>query len=57
LKRGYPISGIHYFGRNKDGTATLEFYSSDLHGKYMVLVQGMNEKGDFVSATTIVEVK
>jgi hypothetical protein len=40
-----------------DGKATVEFYSSDLKGKYLVTVQGLNEKGDLVSGSTVVEVK
>jgi hypothetical protein len=35
---------------SKDGKASLQFYSSDLPGKYVVVVQGMSASGDFVSA-------
>jgi hypothetical protein len=42
---------------NKNGSASLQFYSSDLPGKYLVLVQGMNEKGDFIAESTTLEVK
>lgn len=40
-----------------DGKAKLQFYSSDRSGKYMVVVQGVNEQGEFISATTTFEVK
>jgi hypothetical protein len=39
------------------GQAGIHFYSSDLSGKYTVVVQGMSEKGEFVSGTTSFEVK
>lgn len=42
---------------DKDGKAKLQFYSSDLKGKYLVVVQGMNDTGGFVSATATFEVK
>ncbi|MEO5562090.1 MAG: hypothetical protein ABIR18_01620 [Chitinophagaceae bacterium] len=42
---------------NADGKTTLQFYSSDLKGKYTVVVQGMSEKGTFVSGTSTFEVK
>jgi hypothetical protein len=41
----------------RNGTANVQFYSSDLPGKYIVVVQGMDDKGDFVAESTIVEVK
>jgi hypothetical protein len=41
----------------KNGTTNVEFYSSDLPGKYIVVVQGMDDKGDFIAESTIVEVK
>ena len=41
----------------KDGKAALEFYSSDQPGKYVVVVQGMDNKGSFVAESIIVEVK
>jgi hypothetical protein len=41
----------------KNGKTNLRVYSSDLKGKYIVVVQGMNETGDFVSATTTFEIK
>jgi hypothetical protein len=40
-----------------DGKAKLQFYSSDRSGKYMVVLQGVNEQGEFISATTTFEVK
>lgn len=40
-----------------DGKATRRFYSSDLPGKYIVIVQGMNENGDFVAGSVTFEVK
>jgi hypothetical protein len=40
-----------------DGKAGVQFYSSDLPGKYTVFVQGMSEKGEFVSGTASFEVK
>jgi hypothetical protein len=33
------------------GNSHLKFFTSDLPGKYLVVVQGINEKGDPVSAT------
>jgi hypothetical protein len=42
---------------DKDGKTKLQFYSSDLKGKYLVVVQGMNETGGFVSTTTTFVVK
>lgn len=41
----------------KDGKAAIDFYSSDLPGKYVVVAQGMDDKGGFVSESIIVEVK
>lgn len=41
----------------KDGTATVQFYTSDLTGKYIVMIQGMSENGDFVSGQAFFEVK
>lgn len=41
----------------KDGKGELDFYSSDLPGKYIVVVQGMDENGDFISESITVEVK
>jgi hypothetical protein len=40
-----------------NGKAGIHFYSSDLPGKYTVVVQGMSEKGEFVSGTASFEVK
>ncbi|MEI9947075.1 MAG: hypothetical protein WDN26_22985 [Chitinophagaceae bacterium] len=42
---------------DKEGKARLQFYSSDRVGKYIVVLQGMNESGDFVSSTSTIEVK
>lgn len=42
---------------DKDGMATINFYCSDLHGKYRIVMQGLNEKGDFVVANSTIEVK
>lgn len=41
----------------KDGKAAVEFYSSDIPGKYVVVAQGMDDKGGFVAESIIVEVK
>lgn len=41
----------------ENGKADIHFYSSDLPGKYTVVVQGMSEKGEFVSGTSSFEVK
>lgn len=41
----------------KDGKTAVEFYSSDIPGKYVVVAQGMDDKGGFVSESIIVEVK
>ena len=46
-----------YITTDKEGKAGLQFYSSDRPGKYLVVVEGMNEKGNFVSATTTFQVK
>ena len=40
-----------------DGKAIIPFYTSDRSGKYMVIVNGMNANGDFVSSHTIFDVK
>jgi len=42
---------------SKDGKATIQFYSSDLAGRYVVVLQGMSANGDFVSAIHAFEVK
>lgn len=42
---------------NNDGSGSIRFYSSDLAGKYRVIVQGMDDDGNFVTATTEFEVK
>lgn len=41
----------------KDGKSVIEFYSSDLPGKYRVIVQGTSSKGDLVSSQAVFEVK
>lgn len=41
---------------DKEGKATLRFYSADRKGKYIAVLQGMDEKGNFVSGTTAFEV-
>jgi len=40
-----------------NGRAGIQFYSSDLPGKYTIVVQGMSDKGEFVSGTGSFEVK
>jgi len=40
-----------------NGKAGLQFYSSDLPGKYTIVVQGMSDKGEFVSGSGSFEVK
>ena len=40
-----------------EGKALIQLYTSDRKGKYIVVVQGMNENGDFVSAMKTFEVK
>lgn len=40
-----------------DGKATRRFFSSDMPGKYIVIVQGMNENGEFISGSAMFEVK
>ena len=42
---------------NKEGKTNLEFYSSDLPGRYTVVVQGISEKGELVSGQVAFEVK
>lgn len=42
---------------DKNGKASIQFYTADRKGKYMIVVQGMNENGDFVSAMKPFEVK
>ncbi|HJS55748.1 MAG TPA: hypothetical protein VJ765_14435, partial [Chitinophagaceae bacterium] len=42
---------------DREGKALIQLYTSDRKGKYIVVVQGMNEHGDFVSAITSFEVK
>jgi hypothetical protein len=39
------------------GTAAIDFYSSDLPGKYMVVIQGMNREGSFIAGSKVIEVK
>jgi len=40
-----------------DGTASVEFYTSDLNGKYTIDLQGVSENGIPVSISKIIEVK
>jgi len=40
-----------------NGNSHLKFFTSDLPGKYLIVVQGINEKGDAVSATGSFTVK
>jgi hypothetical protein len=40
-----------------DGKASIRFYSSDLAGRYVVIVQGMSASGEFVYTTSSFEVK
>jgi hypothetical protein len=40
-----------------NGKAGIQFYSSDLPGKYTIIVQGMSDKGEFVSGSASFEVK
>jgi uncharacterized protein YfaS (alpha-2-macroglobulin family) len=42
---------------NENGKQTVEFYTSDLPGKYVVVVQGITANGIAESATTAIEVK
>jgi hypothetical protein len=39
------------------GNSHLKFFTSDMPGKYLVVVQGINEHGDAVSATHSFTVK
>ena len=45
------------FTTDGDGKAMIQLYTSDRKGKYIVVVQGMNENGDFVSGMKTFEVK
>jgi hypothetical protein len=36
----------------KDGQAAVQFYTSDIKGKFVVVLQGFNSKGEAVSATS-----
>ena len=40
-----------------NGKASINFFSADVKGKYIVIVQGMSQHGDFVKAVTTFEVK
>jgi hypothetical protein len=40
-----------------DGKASIRFYSSDLAGRYVVVVQGMSASGEFVYTTSSFEVR
>ena len=42
---------------DREGKALLRFYSSDRKGKYIAVLHGMSDNGDFVSGSTIFEVK
>lgn len=42
---------------DKDGKASVQFFSSDNKGRYAVVVQGMNAEGELVNAGTVFEVK
>jgi len=42
---------------DKEGKASLHFFSSDSKGRYIVIAQGINEKGELVNASTSFEVK
>jgi hypothetical protein len=42
---------------DKEGKAMIRFYTSDRPGKYMVVLQGMNDNGDFIATHTTFEVK
>jgi hypothetical protein len=40
-----------------DGTANIEFYTSDLKGKYAIELQGISEDGKPVFISKTIEVK
>lgn len=40
-----------------NGKAGIQFYSSDVPGKYTIVLQGMSDKGEFVSGSSSFEVK
>jgi hypothetical protein len=42
---------------DNEGKAALRFYSADRKGKYVAVLQGMNEQGNFVTGSTTFEVK
>jgi hypothetical protein len=42
---------------DKTGSASIEFYSSDLTGKYMIVVQGMDKEGNFIAESKVIEIK
>jgi len=42
---------------DEEGETKIRFYTSDRPGKYMVILQGMNADGDFVSANAFFDVK
>ena len=55
-KGEYLTSGPRYIGQpdvraDMTGNSHLKFFTSDLPGKYLVVLQGLNGNGEAVSAT------
>ncbi len=42
---------------DEQGKATIEFYTSDFHSDYVIVVEGITEKGDFISVRKTITVK